>query len=163
LGLRGDADPLLLATHRARERRGGEIRPVVLLRKVRRDEVAQGRARERGDEGARVGVAQMAEPPRDALLERGGKGPSIRLSRSWLHSITSASQCDSLSTTCCVTVPRSVTTPRRAAPSENTYCTGSRASCGTGNGSTATASIANGVCESMRCRSAAGKSAGIHC
>ena len=43
-----------------------------------------------------------------------------------------------------VGAPVSVSTPSRRAPSESTYCTGSRASCGTGNGCTCRSPTANG-------------------
>src|SRR3569833_1735361 len=44
---------------------------------------------------------------------------------------------------CGVLQPVSVSTPRRRLPSPNTYCTGSRASCGTGNGWISRSSTAN--------------------
>ena len=55
-----------------------------------------------------------------------------------------------------------VTAPTRASPSVNTYCTGSRASCGTGKGSTRRSSTMKGVCGSMMRTSTAGKSSGSH-
>src|SRR5690349_7177509 len=55
---------------------------------------------------------------------------------SWLHSSTSASQPESVCSTYGVGLPMSVSTPTRCAPSPTTNCTGSRASCGTGNGCT---------------------------
>src|SRR6266852_5819737 len=67
--LPSEADPALLASQRARQRRARQLRPVVLLRQVRADHVLQARAIERAEEPLGLPVVQMAERPRDALLQ----------------------------------------------------------------------------------------------
>ena len=54
---------------------------------------------------------------------------------------------------CAVAQPVSVSTPRRRAPSLNTYWAGSRASCGTGKGCTSIAPMHTHAYPSMRCSS----------
>ncbi len=60
-----------------------------------------------------------------------------------MHSSTSASQPESIASTCAVEAPMSVSTPSRDAPSERTNWTGSRASCGTVYGDIWMPSMAN--------------------
>src|SRR5688572_8546407 len=72
--LAGDTDPLILAAHRARERGAGERRTVVLLRKMRADDVLQARAVERAEQGLGVEVVEVAEGAGDALLQPAGIG-----------------------------------------------------------------------------------------
>ena len=80
-------------------------------------------------------VVQMAEAPDDALLER----PRIvalreqRRGRGCTRARAHRSRTGTTRTKG-VDTPMSVSTPRRSAPSPTTNCTGSRASCGTGNG-----------------------------
>src|SRR5204863_8789207 len=64
-----EADPAFLASYRARQRGARQLRPVVLLRQVRADHVLQPRAIERAEEPLGLPVVQMAERPRDALLQ----------------------------------------------------------------------------------------------
>src|SRR5258708_19730140 len=63
------ADPAFVASHRARQRRARQLRPVVLLREMRADHVLQPRAIERAEEPLGLPVVEMAERPRDALLQ----------------------------------------------------------------------------------------------
>src|SRR5712691_5091769 len=63
---------------------------------------------------------------------------------------SNASQPDKFASMCAVEQPVSVRTPSRLAPSESTYCTGSRASCGTVNGCTRRSPTEKPRCESIR-------------
>src|SRR6266581_2525895 len=62
---------------------------------------------------------------------------------------------------CAVAQPVSVRTPSRLAPSESTYCTGSRASCGTVKGCTSTSPTEKPPCESIRLNAHSSASAPI--
>ncbi len=145
-GLVGDADPVGGAVQCRRKRRARQVRRVVLLRKVRGDDVLQ------------PAVVERRQQRRRRLRCAGGRsgrrsGPSARADsrwpraspRSWLHSSTSASQRVRLASTYGVDVPRSVSTPSLHAPSLTTNCTGSRASCGTGKGRTSRSPTMNAV------------------
>src|SRR5512143_1628668 len=72
--------------------------------------------------------------PPTRRLRLAGYGPFSSIAASWLHSSTSASTPPSIASICGVVHPTSVSTPSVRLPSPNTNCTGSRASCGTGNG-----------------------------
>ena len=104
----------------------------------------QPRAVERAEQALGLAVVEMAEGAADALLQ------PLRIARR-------STACRGRSCTPAparpgrrasagharVAVPMSVSTPSRAAPSESTYCTGSRASCGTVNGQHLHPSTAN--------------------
>ena len=55
----GEADPLLRAAHRARERGARELGAVVLLREVRADHVLQARAVDGAEQALGVGVVEV--------------------------------------------------------------------------------------------------------
>src|SRR5207249_6861156 len=67
--LPSESDPAFLASHRARQRGARQLPPVVLLRQVRADHVLQPRAIEHAEEPLGLPVVQVAERPRDALLQ----------------------------------------------------------------------------------------------
>src|SRR6185369_2164200 len=75
IALRGDADPRLIATDRGRERAHCERGLVVLLRKMRGDEMAKVGALEVLHHRGGGAVVEMAEASGDALLEAGGIRP----------------------------------------------------------------------------------------
>ena len=89
---------------------------------------------------ARVLVVEMAEGPGDALLQplRIGRRSTAGRGRSCTRAPARPGP-ESIFSTCAVGAPMSVSTPRRAVPSESTNCTGSRASCGTVKGMTSIA------------------------
>src|SRR5450759_2339292 len=68
--LLGNADPVERAAKRGGERRPRQIRQIVVLRKMRREDVLELRIVEPRQEYSRRVVVQMAEASRDALLER---------------------------------------------------------------------------------------------
>ena len=128
---------------RARARRG-RAPAVVLLRKVRADDVLQARAVERAEQaprsrGCRGGRRRRRRAP-SASADR--RRPTACRGRSCTRA-PARRRPDSICCRCGVGLPRSVTTPSFAAPSERTYCTGSRASCGTVKGSTIMPSTKN--------------------
>ena len=114
LVLGGHADPGFLAAQGPGEGARGELRPVVLLRKVGGHDVLEPRAVDARDDRRGRPVVEVAEAPGDAVLEDSRVGPARRASRGRGCTRARARRSrESFSSTCGVDMPRSVTTASR--------------------------------------------------